>query len=141
MTIFLQFTRVVNVFYVFNAVLQFIPSISTNSPMATIIPLTVIIIFGIVKEAVVELKKWHDDKHINATVFRKLIQGSENHIFSPVEFQDIRVGDIIEIKDEEALPADCILLKTTKASGQVFVETAALDGERNLKPLLVPVEI
>ena len=73
MTIFLQFTRVVNVFYVFNAVLQFIPSISTNSPMATIIPLTVIIIFGIVKEAVVELKKWHDDKHINAMVFRKLI--------------------------------------------------------------------
>ena len=51
------------------------------------------------------------------------------------------MGDIIEIKDEEVFPADCILLKTAKADGQVYVETAALDGERNLKPLLVPIEI
>ena len=34
-----------------------------------------------------------------------------------------------------SLPADCLLLKSTRTSGQVFVETAALDGERNLKPL------
>ena len=71
-TIFLQFTRVTNVFYVFNAILQSIPSVSTNNPLATIIPLSVIVIVGIIKEAVVELKKWHDDKTINAMPFRKL---------------------------------------------------------------------
>ena len=52
-------------FFTFNAVLQSIPALSTNSPLATIIPLTTIVIFGIVKELVGELKKWHDDKHIN----------------------------------------------------------------------------
>jgi len=70
---FLQFTRVINVFYVFNAILQCIPFVSTNSPMATIIPLTFIIIVGIIKEAVVEIKKWQDDKKINQTLYRKYV--------------------------------------------------------------------
>lgn len=39
--------------------------------MATIIPLTFIIIVGVIKEAVVELKKWHDDKVANQVVYKK----------------------------------------------------------------------
>lgn len=39
--------------------------------MATIIPLTFIIIVGVIKEAVVELKKWHDDKVANQIVYKK----------------------------------------------------------------------
>jgi len=39
------------------------------------------------------------------------------------------------------MPADGILLKSTRITGQVFVETAALDGERNLKPLHASLEI
>ncbi len=41
--------------------------------MATIIPLTVIIIVGIIKEAVVELKKAFDDKHINESLYKKYV--------------------------------------------------------------------
>lgn len=87
MTFMLQFTRVTNVFYIFNAILQSIPQVSTNNPFATIIPLSVIVTFGIIKEAVVELKKWSDDKHINATLFRKLtgIHNSVNR-FENVSF-------------------------------------------------------
>lgn len=47
----------------------------------------------------------------------------------------------MEICDGQALPADCLLLKTTRDNGQVYVETAALDGERNLKPLLASLDI
>ena len=54
-----QFTRVINCFYVFNAVLQSIPSISTNNPLATIIPLSFVISVGILKEAIVELQRWN----------------------------------------------------------------------------------
>ena len=39
------------------------------------------------------------------------------------------------------MPADCILLKTTKPDGLAYVETSALDGERNLKPRFAPMEI
>lgn len=85
-----------NVFYVCNAVLQSIPSVSTNNPLATIVPLTFIIMFGITKEAIMELKKWYDDKHINATMFTKLREDGSR---VEEEFQNIKVGDILEIRD------------------------------------------
>lgn len=34
------------------------------------------------------------------------------------------------------MPADCIVLRTEHANSECFVKTAALDGERNLKPKL-----
>ena len=36
----------------------------------------------------------------------------------------------------EQVPADCILLKVEDQKPEAFVKTAALDGERNLKPKL-----
>ena len=46
------------------------------------------------------------------------------------------MGDIIQIADLEQVPADCILLKVEDNKPECFVKTAALDGERNLKPKL-----
>ena len=90
---------------------------------------------------------------MNRTVLRKLTplderkiaesetKGGDGEQFEDVYLADIKVGDILEIKDNVALPADCILLKSENKNGQVYVETAALDGERNLKPLFAPKEI
>ena len=55
--------------------------------------------------------------------------------------KDIKVGDILEVSDDQVLPADCILLKTCKPDGMAYVETSALDGERNLKPRYAPQQI
>ena len=70
MTMFIQFTRAVNVFYFFNAFLQMIPAISTNNPLATIIPLSFVIVVGIIKELVVEIKRWMDDRETNSIKFK-----------------------------------------------------------------------
>ena len=43
------------------------------------------------------------------------------------------MGDIIRTKAEDMFPADLILL-TSSAEGSAFIETASLDGEKNLKP-------
>ena len=67
---FIQFTRAVNVFYFFNAFLQMIPAISTNNPLATIIPLSFVIVVGIIKELVVEIKRWMDDRETNSIRFK-----------------------------------------------------------------------
>jgi len=53
--ILFQFLRVINCFYFINAILQSTPSISTNSPLATIIPLSFVIVVGVIKEAIVEI--------------------------------------------------------------------------------------
>ena len=47
-----------------------IPAISTNNPLATIIPLAFIIVLGIIKELIVEIKRWNDDRIVNKKLFK-----------------------------------------------------------------------
>ena len=61
----LQFTRLANVFYLVNAVLQSIPSISTNDPLATIIPLCYVVLMGMYKEFYADYKRYKNDKVVN----------------------------------------------------------------------------
>ena len=43
------------------------------------------------------------------------------------------MGDIIKVNQNEAFPADCILLHTSEKSGTVFIRTDQLDGETDWK--------
>ena len=43
------------------------------------------------------------------------------------------VGDVIEIRNRELIPADMVVLESADANGLCFVMTANLDGETNLK--------
>jgi magnesium-transporting ATPase (P-type) len=38
------------------------------------------------------------------------------------------------VKEDQKFPADLILLSTNTPNGNAFIETASLDGEKNLKP-------
>ncbi|KAK0727852.1 hypothetical protein B0T26DRAFT_638783 [Lasiosphaeria miniovina] len=53
--------------------------------------------------------------------------------WTQVEWQDVRVGDIIQLRRDDNLPADIILLHATGPNGVAYIETMALDGETNLK--------
>lgn len=57
-------------------------------------------------------------------------------MFENTVLSEVKVGDILRISDGEQVPADCILLKVKDNKDECFVKTAALDGERNLKPKL-----
>jgi P-type E1-E2 ATPase len=48
--------------------------------------------------------------------------------------QNLKVGDIIRLTDDQMIPADCIILQTDSPNADCFVQTGSLDGERNLKP-------
>ena len=61
----LQFKNVVVCFMTFNVVMQSIPAIRTNNPLATGIPTLFIIILGMGKELYLEIKRWKEDKRIN----------------------------------------------------------------------------
>ncbi|EEA06994.1 phospholipid-translocating P-type ATPase, flippase family protein [Cryptosporidium muris RN66] len=47
--------------------------------------------------------------------------------------RDLKVGDIVLIRNHEIVPADVVLLTSSSDSGEVFLDTSSLDGESNLK--------
>ncbi|KAF9149053.1 hypothetical protein BG015_009164 [Linnemannia schmuckeri] len=53
--------------------------------------------------------------------------------FVKEQWHNLRVGDFIMLKNNQAVPADAIILSTSEAEGSCFIETKDLDGETNLK--------
>lgn len=54
-------------------------------------------------------------------------------VYKDVAWQSLRVGDIIELKQNDPVPADIIVLASTGVANIAYIETMALDGETNLK--------
>jgi len=53
--------------------------------------------------------------------------------FVKEQWHYLRVGDVIMLKNNQAVPADAIILSTSETEGSCFIETKDLDGETNLK--------
>jgi phospholipid-transporting ATPase len=54
-------------------------------------------------------------------------------------WRDVKIGDVLKVQENEAIPADLIILKTEK-DNICYVETKNLDGETNLKHKAAPLE-
>jgi hypothetical protein len=82
-----------------NGVLQLIPSIQTNTPLGTYIPLSFVIIMGMIKEAIVDYKRFKTDRETNAKMC--MIYDQKTKKFQNLEWSQAQVGQIIKIKKKE----------------------------------------
>lgn len=48
-------------------------------------------------------------------------------------WEDVRVGDFVQIMDNDSIPADILICSTSEEENVAYVETKNLDGETNLK--------
>jgi magnesium-transporting ATPase (P-type) len=82
-----------------------------------------------IKEAAEDIRRYQSDNKANA----KKIQRLYNNQYSFVKWEDLRVGDIIKVNSDEAVPADIVILYSPLEMGMLNIETTNLDGETNLK--------
>ncbi|RLN46338.1 hypothetical protein BBJ28_00021417 [Nothophytophthora sp. Chile5] len=130
-----SFTKVANFFFLVVCVLQSIPAISNTYGYPTNAPVLLFVISIDAVFAVMEdLRRHRSDNEANAAICH-LVQGGE---LVDRPWADVRVGDFLQIRNREVIPADVLVLAVSEPvgeppSGICYVETKSLDGETNLK--------
>ncbi|XP_020594003.1 phospholipid-transporting ATPase 2 isoform X5 [Phalaenopsis equestris] len=129
-----QFSRFMNQYFLLIACLQLWPLITPVNPASTWGPLIFIFSVSSSKEAWDDYNRYLSDKKANEKKVWVVKEGIRNQI----EAQDIHVGKIVWLRENDEVPCDLVLIGTSDPQGICFVETAALDGETDLKTRVIP---
>lgn len=148
--LFAQFSKLANFYFLCVSILQMIPGLSTTGTYTTIVPLLFFVTISMAKEGYDDLRRYRQDKAENnrlvsvlPTVDTKMARSPEGQasvLFSEgakhwaeTKWHGVRVGDVIKLHRDEAVPADIAVLQASGAEEVAYIETMALDGETNLK--------
>jgi len=129
-SIFLQFKRVANIYFLITAIVASIPAVTSLNPATSIAPLIFVIAISITREGYEDYQRFKSDKELNNKKSRRF----EDNNIQEVLWKDIAVGNLLVVKENEMIPSDIIVINSSLANGTCFIETASLDGEKNLKP-------
>ncbi|XP_039172644.1 putative phospholipid-transporting ATPase 9 isoform X2 [Eucalyptus grandis] len=128
-SLFEQFRRVANFFFLVVGILAFTP-LAPYTAVSAIIPLIIVVGASMTKEAIEDWRRRLQDIEANN---RKVKVHKYNGVFHDTEWKNLRVGDIVKVQKDEFFPADLLLLSSTYEDAICYVETMNLDGETNLK--------
>ncbi len=96
-----------------------------------LLPLLIVVLLNGIKDFIEDLKrKRSDDNENNKKCY---VFDRQNNFFVEKPWKDIQVGDIVRVLDNEEFPADLVMLHSSNADGNCYIETKNLDGETNLK--------
>ncbi|KAE8716200.1 Phospholipid-transporting ATPase 2 [Hibiscus syriacus] len=123
-----------NQYFLLIACLQLWSLITPVNPASTWGPLIFIFAVSASKEAWDDYNRYLSDKKANEKLVWVVRQGIRKHI----QAQDIHVGNIVWLRENDEVPCDLVLIGTSDPQGLCYVETSALDGETDLKTRGIP---
>ncbi|XP_032251315.1 probable phospholipid-transporting ATPase VA isoform X3 [Phoca vitulina] len=129
--LFEQFHRLANVYFVFIALLNFVPAVNAFQPGLALAPVLFILAVTAFKDLWEDYSRHrsdHEINHLGCLVFSREEKQYVNRFW-----KEIRVGDFVRLRCNEIIPADILLLSSSDPDGLCHIETANLDGETNLK--------
>ncbi|KAM3874327.1 putative phospholipid-transporting ATPase IM [Diretmus argenteus] len=129
LNLFEQFQRLANAYFLFLFILQLIPAISSLSWFTTVVPLLLVLSITAVKDASDDINRHKSDRQVNNRRVDVLIDGE----LRSEKWMNVQVGDIIKLENNQFVTADLLLLSSSEPLNLVYIETAELDGETNLK--------
>ncbi|GAB7363986.1 hypothetical protein MBLNU230_g4546t1 [Neophaeotheca triangularis] len=150
--LYAQFSKLANFYFLCISILQMIPGLSTTGRFTTIVPLMVFVMISMAKEGYDDLRRYRLDKEENKRetkvlhAYQPVIYGPRGDVesapankvrgplvWTPTKWHKLRVGDVVKLHRDDAVPADLVLLNSKGPNGVTYIETMALDGETNLK--------
>ncbi|CAB1453837.1 unnamed protein product [Pleuronectes platessa] len=129
--LFEQFHRFANVYFVFIALLNFVPVVNAFQPELALAPVVFILSVTAIKDLWEDYRRHRSDKEINH--MDCLVFSRAERRYLEKYWKEVRVGDFIRLRCNEILPADVLLLSSSDPDRLCHIETATLDGETNLK--------
>ena len=125
-----QYKNPFNIYFLVSMIINMIPAISSVNPATNLLPVIIVLIINLIREAVEDYRKYSNDKLSNETL---------NYVYKLPKFlkqkcANIKVGNIVRVGKEETIPADLLIIKTSLKTGFCYMQTANLDGETALKP-------
>ena len=120
--------------------MQTIKSISiSNGVPASAYPLAAVVFVAMLKDAFEDYKRNKSDNEENFKATK--VYRSKTGKFEDVVWKDLKPGNLVRVAEDEAIPADLALVKSSDPKGCLYIETKNLDGETNLKNKYVHKDI
>ncbi|OWZ17349.1 Phospholipid-transporting ATPase [Phytophthora megakarya] len=144
-SLFEQFRRVANFYFLIISLLQLCTDLSPTNEYSTIGPLMLVLTATMIKEGLEDRARHQQDWIVNHgkidTLDGMIDAGGKKEVgdcehrgdFHSIIWKNLRVGHVVKIYDQEQVPADIVLLFSSQETGEAMCETSSLDGESNLK--------
>ncbi|XP_058978173.1 phospholipid-transporting ATPase IF [Musca domestica] len=131
-----QFRRIANFYFLVMTIISLLID-SPVSPMTSLLPLVFVIAVTAAKQGYEDILRYKTDNIVNCSPVTVIRDGIEQHI----ESQYVEPGDLVVVERDCDVPCDLVLIRSSDPHGKCFITTANLDGESNLKTLMVPRDL
>jgi phospholipid-translocating ATPase len=98
-----------------------------------LIPLVFVICVTAAKQGYEDFLRYRADNMVN----KSMVTVIRDDVEKDIRCEDITPGDLVKVSRDCDIPCDLVLLKSSD-NGKCFITTANLDGETNLKTLIIP---
>ncbi|KYN17848.1 putative phospholipid-transporting ATPase VA [Trachymyrmex cornetzi] len=126
-----QFHRVANLYFIFIVLLNWVPAINAFGKEIAMIPVVFVLGVTALKDFFEDHRRLASDRRVNNSTCRVYV--SEGDRYMKVAWKDVKVGDLVHLSNNELVPADLLLLRSSDPQGLAYLDTCNLDGESNLK--------
>jgi phospholipid-translocating ATPase len=124
-----EFKFFFNLFFLLIALSQFIDALRVGFLFTYVAPLVIVILITMIKEAFDDFARFRRDKAINLAKYQVFEKG----VWKDKYAQNLKVGNLVKVNQNERIPADLICCYTTEQKGTIFLRTDQLDGETDWK--------
>ncbi|KAG5345490.1 AT10A ATPase, partial [Acromyrmex charruanus] len=126
-----QFHRVANLYFIFIVLLNWVPAINAFGKEIAMIPVVFVLGVTALKDFFEDRRRLASDRRVNNSTCRVYVREGDRYM--KVAWKDVKVGDLVHLSNNELVPADLLLLRSSDPQGLAYLDTCNLDGESNLK--------